>query len=123
MGWTPDVIAGVTIAVVFAVVGWGGSAYCWWHKKHVPQGEISTVDKWLTKTGTTGAGVAGMQAGYAAPIEMQRPRQRDPERDAGVVEGVDTMGAPQVPPPVYEPQDRHRDTRHPEEVPAYQERT
>ena len=132
MGWSPDVIAGVTIAIILALIGWGGTAYCWWHKKRVAQGEVSTVDTWLSKKGTTGAGLAGAHAGYAAPIEMQRPGQRqrdaDLEREAGIA-GVDTTGElVQPPPPVYsEREHQHQRQEHagsagqPGEVPGYHE--
>jgi hypothetical protein len=139
MGWSPDVIAGVTIAIVLAVIGWGGTAYCWWHKKHKVQGEVSTVDKWLSKKGTAGAGIAGAHAGFAETgTELERrPRRSERDLEGGeggradghghgearevVVEGVDNTGRPRAPPPVYSPAERRESagTRHPEEVPSY----
>lgn len=144
MSWSPDVIAGVTIALVLALIGWGGTVYCWIHKKKVSQGEISTVDRWLAKKGTAGAGFAGAQAGYAdvggagrhgEAMEMQRPgragRERDIERDGDggsvastvVVEGVDTTGEPRAPPPVYDGRRQaEAEARRSVDAPGYQER-
>lgn len=119
--WSPDLIAGVTIALAAFVVGFGGTLYCWFHKKMVKQGEVSTVDKWLTKGGT-GMGFAGVHAGYAEGIDMERPRrQRDPERDAALVPGVDNMGDVAAPPPVYSPHEQGGISRASTEVPDYQE--
>lgn len=141
MGWSPDLIAGVAIAVALALIGWGGTAYCWYHKKHHVQGDVSTVDKWLSKKGTTGAGLAGAHAGYAnteGGTEMQRPRRTrrgDVEQGHGaprVVDGVDNTGEPAPPPPVYSPAvgagemappppppSVGRESRHPGEAPRY----
>jgi hypothetical protein len=107
MGLSPDTIAGIVIACVAAGIGWGGTAYCWWHKSKVKQGEVSTVDKWLG-SGKHGAGTgfAAAHAGYAMELDDRHPaRTRDVERDAGIVPGVDTTAHPQMPPPVYSERD------------------
>lgn len=142
MAWSPDVIAGVTIALVLALIGWGGTVYCWIHKKKVTQGEISTVDKWLSKgSGIAASGVASGYAGFVnttpgQQIEMERmaDRHRDLERGEWTVDGVDNMGEPRAPPPVYNAGTEGRraerpsgeglegDTRRNSEVPGYQER-
>ncbi|KPI34436.1 uncharacterized protein AB675_1395 [Cyphellophora attinorum] len=137
MAWTPDVIAGVTIALVLAVIGFGGSLYCAIHKKRRTQGEVSTVDKWLGAKGgnSTALGVAGGYGGFAnAPGTELRDmdRHRDVERGEGTLDGVDNMGEPRAPPPVYdegrvvrggEREGLEGETRRNSEVPGYQERS
>ena len=130
--WTPDVIGGVTLALIFALIGWGGTIYCWIHKKNVKQGEVSSVDKWLSKKSTTAAGVAGGYAGFAQTntegTEMGRMNRRQGDLESGtqhrdgVVEGVDTSGQVALPPPVYDEERERMDARRSADVPGYQER-